>query len=50
MNKIGSPETKRKTTFNFERYRRNLLPHKKKIDDRFLEWFVGFTEAKGKFT
>lgn len=49
MNKIGSSETIRKTTFNFYPYKRNLVKHKNKIDQDFLEWFVGFTEGDGTF-
>ncbi|RYE25710.1 MAG: hypothetical protein EOP45_04495 [Sphingobacteriaceae bacterium] len=49
--KTGSSETIRKTTFNFSRYKQDLVSHKKhgKIDPRFLEWFVGFSEADLSF-
>ena len=49
MNKIGSSETIRKTTFNFSAYKNNLVKHKKKIDPDFLQWFIGFTEGDGSF-
>ena len=49
MNKIGSSETRRKTTFNSYPYKRNLAKHKKMIDQHSLEWFVGFTEGDGTF-
>lgn len=49
MNKIGSSETIRKTTFNFYNYKQNTVSHKKHIDTSFLEWFVGFTEANQSF-
>lgn len=45
----GSSETTRDMTYIFERYA-NLIPeHKRKIDQRFLEWFIGFTEGNGSF-
>ena len=53
MNKYfnGSSETLRKVTFNFKKFNKYHLPqHKKKIDQAFLEWFVGFTEGDGSFT
>ena len=52
MNKYldGSSETLRKVTFNFKEFNKFYLPeHKKKIDQSFLEWFVGFTEGDGSF-
>jgi len=52
MNKYldGSSETLRKVTFNFKKFNKFYLPeHKKKIDQSFLEWFVGFTEGDGSF-
>ncbi len=49
MNKIGSSETIRKTTFNFNNYNQNLVSHKKKINIHFLEWFIGFAEGDGSF-
>nr|QES94809.1 hypothetical protein [Trebouxia lynnae] len=49
MNKIGSSETIRKTTFDFYNYKQNTVPHKKHIDTSFLEWFVGFTEGGTPF-
>ena len=45
----GTSETARGITFNFNNYL-NLKPlHKKKLNQRFLEWFIGFTEGKGSF-
>ena len=49
MNKIGSSETIRKTTFNFYTYKENLVSHKKKINLTFLQWFIGFTEGDASF-
>jgi hypothetical protein len=52
MNKYlnGSSETLRKVTFNFTKFNKFYLPeHKKKIDQSFLEWFVGFAEGDGSF-
>lgn len=44
----GTPETTRDITFNFINYL-NLKVKHKKINKRFLEWFIGFTEGKGNF-
>ena len=51
MNTIGSSETIRKTTFNFDfsNYAKNTVSHKKTINKDFLEWFIGFTEGDGSF-
>ena len=49
IDKIGSSETIRKTTFNFYSYKENLVSHKKKINLTFLQWFIGFTEGDGSF-
>lgn len=49
MNKIGSSETIRKTTFNFYNYKQNTVSHKKHINTSFLEWFIGFTEGDSSF-
>lgn len=44
-----SSETICNITYNFEEYL-NLKPeHKKKINQKFLEWFTGFTEGDGSF-
>lgn len=45
----GTSETVRDITFNFNNYLNQKVTHKKKINKRFLEWFVGFTEGKGCF-
>lgn len=45
----GSSETLRETTFNFSRYKKNLVSHKKNLNQLFLEWFVGFSEGDGSF-
>lgn len=46
---FGSSETTCNITYNFEQYL-NLIPkHKKKIDESFLQWFIGFTEGDGSF-
>ena len=48
-NNLGSSETIRETSFNFNPYN-NIKPlHKNKIDTSFLEWFVGFSEGDGRF-
>ena len=45
----GSSETTRDITYNFDEYS-NLIPkHKNKINKKFLEWFIGFTEGDGSF-
>ena len=45
----GSSETTCDITYNFNEYS-NLMPeHKKKINKKFLEWFIGFTEGDGSF-
>jgi len=49
MNKIGSSETIRKTTFNFNEYAKNTVSHKSSINKDFLEWFIGFSEGDGSF-
>jgi hypothetical protein len=49
INKIGSSETIRRTTFNFSAYKNNMVSHKKTIDKHFLEWFIGFSEGDGTF-
>jgi len=49
MNKIGSSETIRKTTFNFFNYTQNIVSHQTTINKDFLEWFIGFTEGDGSF-
>ena len=49
MNKIGSSETIRKTTFNFTNVPQRIVPHKSFIKDSFLEWFIGFSEGDGSF-
>jgi hypothetical protein len=44
-----SSETTCDITYNFDEYS-NLIPlHKKKINKKFLEWFIGFTEGDGSF-
>jgi hypothetical protein len=47
----GSSETLRKVTFDFDVFTNSyIIDQKKKIDQDFLEWFVGFTEGDGSFT
>jgi len=41
-------ETVRDITFMFDNYLNQNVKHKK-INKRFLEWFIGFTEGKGSF-
>lgn len=45
----GTSETVRDITIKFDNYLNQNVQHKKKINKRFLEWFIGFTEAKGSF-
>lgn len=45
----GSSETTRDITYNFNAYSYLLPQQKKKINRRFLEWFIGFTEGDGSF-
>ena len=48
-NHLGSSETIRETSFNFNQYN-NIKPlHKNKINTSFLEWFIGFSEGDGRF-
>lgn len=49
MNKIGSSETIRETTFNFINLQQKIVSHKTFIKTSFLEWFVGFSEGDGTF-
>ena len=49
MNKIGSSETIRETTFNFIDLQQKIVSHKTFIKTSFLEWFVGFSEGNGTF-
>ena len=49
MNKIGSSETIRETTFNFINLQQKIVSHKTFIKTSFLEWFVGFSEGDGSF-
>lgn len=45
----GSSETTRDITYNFDEYSVLIPQHKKKINKKFLEWFIGFTEGDGSF-
>lgn len=45
----GTSETACDITFKFNNYLNQKVIHKKKINKRFLEWFIGFTEGKGCF-
>lgn len=49
MIKIGSSETIRKTSLDFNLYKQHLPLHIKNINPDFLEWFVGFSEGDGSF-
>ena len=42
-------ETESETTLNFNNYISNYSPSQKKPNQKFLEWFVGFTEGDGSF-
>ena len=35
--------------FNFTHFQKELPQHKKRIDQAFLEWFIGFSEGDGSF-
>ncbi len=43
----GSSETRRDITYNFDEYSNIIPKHKNK--QKFLEWFIGFTEGDGSF-
>lgn len=45
----GSSETTRDITYNFDEYSYLIPQHKKKLNNQFLEWFMGFTEGDGSF-
>ena len=49
MIKKGSPETIRKTTFNFNEFKKAKPEHLKTVKSSFLEWFIGFVEGNGFF-
>lgn len=49
-NKLGSLETIRETTFNFDEYEKVIPDHKKKLDPEFLEYFIGFFEGDGSLS
>lgn len=52
MNKEGSSETTRETTFNFDKFNDLFLSYKlstKLPSQKFLEWFIGFSEGDGSF-
>jgi len=49
MNKIGSSETIRETTFNFINVQQKRVSHKTFIKTSFLEWFIGFSEGDYNF-
>lgn len=42
----GTSETACDITFKFNNYLNQKVIHKKKINKRFLEWLIGFTEGK----
>ena len=48
VNNVTS-ETARDITFGFNSYLSQKVLHKKKLNKRFLEWFIGFTEGTGSF-
>jgi len=49
LNFIGSSETIREVSFNFDLFIKNSVLHKKKLIRRELEWVIGFTEGDGSF-
>lgn len=46
---IGSSETIREVSFNFDLFIKNSVLHKKKFKLSELEWLIGFTEGNGSF-
>ena len=46
---VGTSETACEITFQFLEYSKNKSEHKSKINQQFLEWFIGFTEGDGSF-
>lgn len=46
---IGSSETIREVSFNFDLFIKNSVLHKKNFKLSDLEWLVGFTEGDGSF-
>lgn len=45
---LGSSETIRKTSFNFDTFNKEFeLKNDKKLSDDWLTWFIGFTEGDG---
>nr|YP_009663714.1 hypothetical protein [Dactylella tenuis]QCW06851.1 hypothetical protein [Dactylella tenuis] len=49
MSDKGSSETIRSITYNFNSYFSLLPLHKKKMNKKFLHWFIGFSEGAGSF-
>lgn len=49
FNNVATSETERDISFKFDDFFYQKVKHKKKINKRFLEWFIGFTEGKGSF-
>jgi hypothetical protein len=45
----GSPETARRITFQFSNFNEVKPEHKVKLDNCFLEWFIGFVKGDGSF-
>lgn len=48
-NNNGTSETACDITFQFNNYLNQKALHKKKLNKKFLEWFIGFTEGNGSF-
>ena len=48
-NEKESLETTCDVTYDFKNYLNFKPSHKKKINNQFLEWFIGFTEGDGSF-
>lgn len=46
---VGSSETKREVSFNFEEYTKIKVSHKKKIKEKELQWLIGFMEGDGSW-
>jgi hypothetical protein len=49
FSQLGSSETIREVSFDFELYVQHGVLHKKSVNLKNLEWLIGFTEGDGSF-
>lgn len=49
INNNATSETELDITFQFNHYLNQKVLHKKKLNKKFLEWFIGFTEGNDSF-